>query len=693
MSQEPQGQKPSSVPLFKPDAAWAASVQPLTASAPKAAAVAIAGGHDHHHDHDGCCDHTHISFGQSGDLLSSAEKRALGTRLLLALVAAGLLVVSLIIHLALPAQAELASLVAGVAAALVAVPVLIEAWSSLRRPSLHGVTDQLVAVALIAAWVVGDLESAALVPLAMVIGHVLEERSLLGSREAIAALGRLAATHARRIAADGTVNEVPVESLATGMRVEVRPGDRCPGDGVVREGASSIDTAPITGESVPVEVAVGDNVFAGTINQHGRLVVEITRTGSDTALGKVVALLHEAEQAKPPVTRLLERYAQPYLVAVLLFACGTWFLTGSVAAMMSVLVASCPCALVLAAPATAIAALAVAGRHGILVKGTAFLEELADVDALILDKTGTVTQGRLALVGHAPAEGGAAEDLGRIAASLGAISSHPVSRAVSAAIPANERLVIADAQETGGKGLTGTLPDGRAVMMGRATFLSESGVVMPTAPAHEGPLVGVAVAGRFHGWLLLADEPRPEAARALADLRSLGLTRQVMVTGDRRVVADAVAARLGIDTVEAEVLPQQKLERVLGEIKAGRHPLVVGDGVNDALALKAGAVGVAIGGLTADGRGGGTDVAMASSDLVLMSSDLRRLGTCIRLSRLCRRTINLNVLIGLGWTLVIIAGAALGLYGPVATVLLHNVGTLAVMVNAGRLLRFDETGR
>lgn len=668
-------------PEFKPASlAWAATVQPVAAA-------------KEHQHHDGCCDHTHISFGQSGDLLSTAEKRALGMRLLLALIAAGLLVMALIIHVAIPAQRELATLVAGAAAILVAIPVLMEAWSSLSRPSLHGVTDQLVAVALIAAWVVGDLETAALVPLAMVIGHVLEERSLMGSREAIAALGRLSATHARRIAEDGTVNEVAVESLATGMRVEIRPGDRCPADGIVRDGTSSLDTAPITGESVPVEVTVGGTVFAGTINQYGRLIVEVTRTGSDTALGKVVSLLHEAEQAKPPVTRLLERYAQPYLIAVLLFACATWFFTGSIDSMMSVLVASCPCALVLAAPATAIAALAVAGRHGILVKGTAFLEELADVDALILDKTGTVTLGQLSLTGTSPAEGVDAAELTHIAGSLGAASSHPVSRAVSGAVTNDERVALSAISEIGGKGLTGTLPDGRVVVMGRASFLSESGVVVPAAPAHDGPLVGVGVAGRFHGWLLLADEPRPEAARALADLRALGLTRQVMVTGDRRAVAESMAARLGIDVVEAEVLPQQKLDRVLAEIKGGRHPLVVGDGVNDALALKAGAVGVAIGGLTADGRGGGTDVAMASSDLVLMSSDLRRLGTCIRLSRLCRRTININVLIGLGWTVVIIAGAAIGWYGPVAAVLLHNLGTLAVMVNAGRLLRFDETGR
>ena len=677
----PEAGKPA--PIFKPaSAGWAASV--------KTPALPHAEGHDHH---DGCCDHTHINFGDNGELLSKTEKRALGTRLLLALVSAGLLIIALIIHLALPAQREVASLVAGVAAVLVAVPVLREAWGSLRRPSLHGVTDQLVAVALIAAWVVGDLETAALVPLAMVIGHVLEERSLIGSREAIAALGRLAATHARRQSADGTINEVPVESLAAGMRVEVRPGDRCPADGIVRDGTSSLDTAPITGESVPVEVAVGDSVFAGTINQYGRLIVEVTRTGSDTALGKVVSLLHEAEKSKPPVTRLLERYAQPYLIAVLLFACATWFLTGSVAAMMSVLVASCPCALVLAAPATAIAALAVAGRHGILVKGTAFLEELAEVDALIVDKTGTVTRGHLSLTSTLPDDGVTTVELTRLAGSLGAASSHPVSRAIAAAVPLAERLTLSAISEIGGKGLTGTLPDGRVAMMGRASFLSEAGVIVPIIPPHDGPLVGVALAGRFHGWVLLADEPRPEAAQALADLRALGLTRQIMVTGDRRAVADAVAARLGIDTVEAEVLPQQKLNRVLAEIAAGRHPLVVGDGVNDALALKAGAVGVAMGGLTADGRGGGTDVAMASSDLVLMSSDLRRLGTCVRLSRLCRRTININVLIGLGWTFIIIAGAALGWYGPVASVLLHNLGTLVVMVNAGRLLRFDETGR
>jgi heavy metal translocating P-type ATPase len=637
-----------------------------------------------HAPHDGCCDHQHLTIDLSADgtLLDRAERRRLAVRLSLAVLCAGLLILALAVHVLVPAQRDVAALVAGLAAALVAWPVATEALRALRAPSLHGVTDLLVATAMVAAWCVGDLESAALVPLAMVIGHVLEERSLLGSREAIAALGRLTQVAARRLAADGSVTEVAADRLVAGDRLEVRPGDRIAADGLVREGSSAIDTAPITGESVPIEVSPGSAVDAGTINQEGRLVIEVTRTGGQTTLGRVVALMREAESSKPPVTRLLERYAGSYLLLILLVAACVLFLSGSVSAMMAVLVASCPCALVLAAPATAIASLAVAGRHGILVKGTAFLEELAEVDSLIIDKTGTVTLGQLQLVAVQPAPGLTESDVRALAAGLGAASSHPVSRAIAAAVESDHRASVSAISEVSGLGVSGTI-DGEAAFMGRAAFLTQHAVI-PELPAHDGPVVGVVRGGRFQGWLLLADEPRPEAKAALADLRALGLAHQVLLTGDRKSVALSTAARLGLDEVEAEVLPQQKLDRVLAEIKAGRRPLVVGDGVNDALALKAGAVGVAMGAK-------GADVALASADLVLMSSDLRRLGSMVRLSRHCRRTVNLNVGIGLGWTFGVIALAAGGLIGPVAAVMLHNLGTLAVMANAGRLLRFDET--
>ena len=636
-----------------------------------------------HQEDGGCCNHDHLGILKIADdgLLLTGERRALAIRLSLAVLCAGLLVMALGIQLLLPAQGELAQLVAGAAALIVSVPIFVEAFAALKNPTLHGVTDLLVATALIAAWVVGDLETAALVPLAMVIGHVLEERSLLGSREAIEALGKLTKVGARRLR-DGVMSEVPADRLIVGDRIEIRPGDRVAADGLVRTGTSAIDTAPITGESVPVEVAPGATVAAGTINLAGRIEVEVTATGGDTTLGRVVHLMRTAEGAKPPVTRLLERYAGSYLLLVLLAAACVLFYTGRVDAMMAVLVASCPCALVLAAPATAIASLAVASRHGILVKSTAFLEELADVDTVILDKTGTVTVGQLSLVKAVPAADVSEDHLRRLAASLGAASSHPVSRAVATGLAVDQRLHLSDINEIGGLGVKATL-DGVPVALGRAAFLQDLTSV-PEIPTHDGPVVGVAQAGRFLGWLLLADEPRAEARSALEDLRSLGLKRQIMLTGDRRSVALAMAARLGIDDVQAEVLPQQKLERVLAETAAGRRPLVVGDGINDALALKAGAVGVAMG-------AHGTDVALASSDLVLMSSNLSRLGTCIRLSRRCRRTINVNVAIGLGWTLVIIGAASMGVISPIGAAMLHNLGTLAVMANAGRLLKFDET--
>jgi Cd2+/Zn2+-exporting ATPase len=350
---------------------------------------------------------------------------------------------------------------------------------------------------------------------------------------------------------------------------------------------------------------------------------------------------------------------------------------------------------VLAAPATAIAALAVAGRHGILVKGSAFLEELADVDTIILDKTGTLTTGALALVAVRRGPDAALTDgqILQLAGSLGALSTHPVSRALAQALPVAQHLAIGSSQEAGGLGVLADVAlGGRApapAVLGRAELLRQQAVPVDDVPEHDGPVVALAFDGRFVAWLLLADQPRAEADAALRDLRQLGLGRQMLLTGDRRSVAGRVAATLGIERVQAEMLPEQKLQAVLAEVAAGHHPLVVGDGVNDALALKAGAVSVAMGGM---GRHGvtGTDVAMASSDLVLMSSDLRRLGTMVRLSRRCRATIHVNVAIGLGWTVAIVAGAAAGLYGPVAAVLLHNLGTLVVMANAGRLLRFSD---
>jgi heavy metal translocating P-type ATPase len=609
----------------------------------------------------------------------------LAIRLTLAMFSAGLLVLALAWQWAFPADTALANLIAGAAAVLVSAPVLAAAWHSLRHPSLHGITDRLIALALVGAWASGDLMTAAVLPIVMILGHVLEERSLLGSREAIRALSKLAETSARRLRADGGVEVVQTRSLRAGDLIELRAGDRVPADGIVRDGAASLDTASLTGESVPVDVQAGARVMAGSIDTDGRLVVEVERVGGDTTLGKIIALMRTAEQAKPPITRLLERYAGQYMVLVILVAAGTWFASGDSMATLAVLVASCPCALVLAAPATAIAAIAVASRHGILIKGTAFLEHMADVNSVVFDKTGTLTTGALTLTEVRPEAGADAEAIRLLAARLGSASSHPVSRAARGAAGPAVLPAIDMVREAGGFGVTGML-DGEVVAFGRPDLFLRLGVTPSAAPAHEGPIAGVSRGGVFLGWLLFADQPRAEAAEALAGLRSLGLGRQMLLTGDRAAVAARIAGGLGITEVQSDALPQAKMRRVLAEAAAGYRPLVVGDGINDSLALKAGAVGIAMGAQ-------GTDVALASADLVLMSSDLRRLGTAVRLSRRCRRTIAVNVGLGLGWTLVLMALAAtgeLGAEGAVVAALLHNLSTFLGVANAGRLMLFDE---
>jgi Cd2+/Zn2+-exporting ATPase len=619
-------------------------------------------------------------------LLANAERILMASELTLSLASACLLVVAIGIRFLIPAERGLSDLVAGAAALLVAGPVFLEAWESIKEPSLDGVTERLVALALLAAWTTGDMMTAALLPIVMTIGHVLEERSMLGSDEAVKALGRLTQADARRIRADGSEELVPTTALREGDVIELRAGERLPADGVVRKGASSLDMASLTGESVPVDVREGESVLAGSMNIDGLLHIELTRVGEDTTLGRIIALMRDAEEAKPPVTRLLDRYANQYMVLVILVAAGTWFVTNNVPSALAVLVASCPCALVLAAPATSVAAIVVAARHGILIKGSAFLEHLADVTSVVFDKTGTITTGELQLAEARPV-GGADEGLmRRLAASLGAASNHPLSQAAAGACPPADRLDLIEAREMGGFGVVGVY-QGQEAALGRADLFERLNVAAPPPPAHEGPIAGVSLGSTFLGWLLFLDRLRPHAEEAVRELRSLGMERILLLTGDRDSVAQHVAAEVGIDEVSSGMLPQAKLARVREEIRLGYRPMVVGDGINDSLALRAGAVGVAMGAQ-------GADVAMAAADLALMTNDLRRLATCIRLSRRCRRTIYVNVAIGLSFTFGLTALSsvgALGVEAPIIAAVLHNVSTFLGLGNAGRVMLFDET--
>ena len=607
-------------------------------------------------------------------------------QLTLTMITIGLLLLSLLWRAIAPDQPGISDILAGVAWLLVAVPVFRAGWHSLLHPDLHGVTDLLVVLAMLGAWALGDLMTAALLPVIMIFGHILEERSVMGTRQAIAGLSKLTHSQARRVRADGETELIDSQHLRAGEVVEVRAGDRLPADGRILSGQASLDVGHITGESVPVEAVTGMNVFAGSINLNGLLRVEVTHTGDQSTLGKVIALMKDAEQAKPPITRMLERYAGHYLILVLLIAATTWFLTYNSQAMLAVLVAACPCALVLSAPATAMAGIAVAARHGILIRNAAFLEELADVDALIVDKTGTLTEGRLSFVDALLVTEMPREQALALAAALGATSNHPVSRVLAETLSDTGGHALRDVEEIQGVGIVATTDDGIA-LLGRQALFTRYSVKTTPLPAHEGPVVGLALNGVFLGWFLLDDTLRAEAPAVVDELKSLGIGRVQLLTGDRMSVAERVAQQAGIDELAGEALPAEKLRQVQNMVDEGWRPMVVGDGINDALALKAGAVGIAMG-------GNGADIALASADVVLAGGDLRRLPTAIRLSRKCRATLQVNVFIGLGWTILIVAAAAMGLLGAAGALIaavLHNLSTLLVLLNTGRLLQFDET--
>jgi Cd2+/Zn2+-exporting ATPase len=621
--------------------------------------------------------------------LSAAERLVVTRQIALALLSGGLLLLSLAWRYFAPGSersgsSQIADMLAGLASLLVVGPVFAGAWHSLKSPSLHGVPDRLIALAMLAAWAIGDMTTAALLPIVMTFGHALEERSVLGSQEAIRALGRLTSANVRRVRVDGTIEEVAYEAVRAGDFVEVAAGARIPADGVVRRGRSSVDNGPITGESLPLDVDEGIAVFGGAMNLDGPLRIDVTHAGIESTLGKIIALLQRAEQAKPPITQVLERYMGGYLALVLLIATIVWFAGADASAMLAVIVAACPCALVLAAPSTAIAGIAVGARHGVLFRNAAFLDQIAEIDSLIIDKTGTLTHGEL-YVSNIFVQPGVEEAQALVlAARLGAGSAHPVSRALVRYVAASGHVTpYPRTRELGGRGVLAETPNGTAVL-GHADLLAEYVHTLQAVPEQfEGPCVGVVLNGKLLAWLGFADQLRAEAAATLAELRELGLTHQTLLTGDREAVARKVAAMVGIENVVSQALPHDKLDYVMHELEAGRHPLVVGDGLNDVLAIKAGATSIAMGER-------GIDIAVASADVVLLSDDLRRISTCIRLGRRCRRTATINAAIGLGWTVGIIAVATLGLLGAVWVAILHNVGTFIVIANAGRLLRISE---
>ncbi len=570
-----------------------------------------------------------------------------------------------------------------------AAAILVGGWPVFHSVVVAALRRQitshtLMSAGVIAAVAIGEWTTAALIVFFMRFADWLEELTASRSRQALRQLIALQPATAR-VLRDGQEVAVPIAEVRVGEIALVRPGERIPVDGEVVEGYAPVDQSAITGESAPIEKAPGDHVFAATVAQAGFLKVRATKTADDTTFARIVRLVEEAESRKAPIQRFADRFATYYLPAVLLIALGTYLITGQVLNAVAVLVVACACAIVLATPVVVLASVGGAARRGLLIKGGITLEQLARVDTLVVDKTGTLTHGAprvtdvIACVGDESA-------LLRAAATLESRSEHPLARAIVQAAAARG-IVWTEPQEftaLPGQGVQGAI-DGEQWLVGNRRLVHH----LALEPALESAAAAIESSGRtvffvardsqVLGLVGVADTVRAEARAAIDELRDLGIRRVVMLTGDNARVAAAIANELGIE-YRAELLPEDKITAVRALQAEGATVLMVGDGINDAPALAQADVGVAMG-------VAGTDVALEAADVALMRDDWRMLPEAIRIGRRARRTIRQNLGFTAAYNIIGIALAALGVLPPVWAAAAQSLPDVAIMLNSARLMR------
>ncbi len=546
-------------------------------------------------------------------------------------------------------------------------------------------------------------EAAAVITVLVLLGQVLELRARSRTSGAIRALLDLAPKTARRIGADGSESEVSLDLIKVGDRLRVRPGEKVPVDGVVREGRSSLDESMVTGESLPVSKTVGAEVIGGTINQTGGMIIEAGKVGRDTLLARIVEMVAAAQRSRAPVQRLADRVSSwfvPLVIVVALLAFAAWSIWGpeprftfGLIAAVSVLIIACPCALGLATPMSIMVGVGRGAELGVLITDAAALERMERVDTLVVDKTGTLTEGKPSVVAVAPAGRFEEAELLRLAAGAERPSEHPLGAAIVKAAEARSLTSSepADFDSPVGKGVA-AIVDGRRVLVGSAAFLREAGVATAALDEIAGRMrsegataVLVAVDGEPAGAIAIADPVKETTPEAIAALHAAGI-RIIMLTGDNRATAEAVARRLGIDEVEAEVLPDRKSEIVERLRREGRIVAMAGDGVNDAPALAAADVGIAM--------GTGTDVAIESAGVALVKGDLRGIARARRLSSAAMRNIRQNLFFAFIYNasgVPIAAGVLYPAFGlllsPVIAAAAMGLSSISVIGNALRLRR------
>ncbi len=583
--------------------------------------------------------------------------------------------------------------IAGVAIALSGLSVFKKGMGAVLRGQLN--INALMSVAVAGAFVIGEWPEAAMVMALYAIAELIEARAVERARNAIKSLLALSPQEAEVRQADGQWLSVAAKEVLIGAIVRVRPGERFALDGRVIAGQSAVDQSPVTGESMPVEKAPGDDVFAGTINQSGALEFEVTAPASDTVLARIIHAVEEAEGSRAPTQRFVDRFAAIYTPAVFALALGIalagpllfgWAWMASIYKALVILVIACPCALVISTPVTVVSGLAAATRRGILIKGGAYLEEARKLRVVALDKTGTVTQGRPKLVAQVMLSptGEEAEVL-RIAAALAGRSDHPVSKAVASGLAIQNVVEVANFGAEAGRGVFGSV-NGRNYVLGNHRWIHErnqcSAELEALMAEHEQQGRTVAILTDEQAPLFLfavADTIKASSQEAIAELRALGV-RTVMLTGDNPATAASIAAQSGIQDVRANLLPQEKLEAIRKLVESDTTVGMVGDGINDAPALATASIGFAMG-------NAGTHTAMEAADIVIMNDDLRRVPETIRLSQRTHRVLWQNISLALGIKLIFLLLAIFDSATMWMAVFADMGASLLVVFNGLRLLK------
>lgn len=577
--------------------------------------------------------------------------------------------------------------------------IATHAIPSLRRGKFD--TDVLMLAAAIGAAILGEWAEGAFLLFLFALGHAGEHYALDRARHAVNALGALMpkTAHVRR---GNHIEELPVETLRLGDIVLVRPGDRFPVDGEVAQGESAVDQSPITGESVPVHKTVGNEVFAGSINQTAALDVRVTRLAEDNTLSRVLQMVQEAQSQQSPSQRFAERFAARFVPAVLILVvlvavvpplAGWMPLSDSFYRAMLLLVAASPCALAIGTPAAVLAGIAQAARNGVLIKGGVHLENLGELQVMAFDKTGTLTEGRFQVTDVIPLNGTQPDDLLRLAAAAEQLSTHPLAHAVvsHAQLQGLSWPAATHMENLSGRGVR-ALVDGQPVLIGSLRLMQENDSIAADTVATQTvrhleangkTTMLVAVEGELQGILALADTPRAGVKEILQGLLDLGLRKLVMLTGDNEQAAWRIAQEVGVTDVRAGLLPEHKLEAIRALANEHGQIAMTGDGVNDAPALAAATVGIAMG-------GAGTAVALETADVALMADDLSKLPFAVGLSRASRAIIRQNLALALGVIALLMVTSVFGLVQLSGTVVLHEGSTIVVVLNALRLLHFGR---